>query len=121
MTTPNWLTPLFRSLDTFDADTFASLLTEDAVFVFGNAEPVRNKPVIRDVVAQFFTSIKAIRHDLIETWTLPQDVICRGIVTYTRHNGTQLSVPFANVFKMRDGLIHDYLIYVNNAQLYVQQ
>jgi ketosteroid isomerase-like protein len=120
MTTPSWITTLFRALDAFDADTFASFLTDDAVFVFGNAEPVKTKPIIRDVVAQFFTSIKALRHDLIETWTLPEDVICRGIVTYTRHSGTQLSAPFANVFKLRNGLIQDYLIYVDNSQLYVQ-
>jgi ketosteroid isomerase-like protein len=120
MTTPAWVTTLFHSLDVFDADTFASFLTDDAVFVFGNAEPVKSRPVIRDVVAQFFTSIKAIQHDLLEAWTLPQDVICRGIVTYTRHSGTRLSAPFANVFKLRDGLIHNYLIYVDNSQLYVQ-
>jgi ketosteroid isomerase-like protein len=121
MDTPPWVTTLFHALDAFDADTFASFLTDDAIFVFGNAEPVRNKPAIRDVVAGFFTSINAIRHDLRETWTLPQIVICRGTVTYTRHNGSQLRVPFANIFKLQNGLIHDYLIYVDNSQLYAQQ
>jgi ketosteroid isomerase-like protein len=119
--TPPWVTTLFHALDAFDADTFASFLTDDATFVFGNAEPVRNKQAIRDVVAGFFTSINAIRHDLLETWTLPQVVICRGTVTYTRHNGSQLRVPFANIFKLQNGLIHDYLIYVDNSQLYARQ
>jgi uncharacterized protein (TIGR02246 family) len=120
MATPPWVTTLFQALDAFDADTFASVLTEDAVFVFGNAEPVRGKRAIRDVVASFFTSIKAMRHDLIETWTLPEAVLCRGIVTYTRHSGSQLRVPFANVFRLRDGRIQDYLIYIDNSQLYAQ-
>jgi ketosteroid isomerase-like protein len=121
METPAWVTTLFHALDVFDADTFASFLTDDAIFIFGNAEPVRGKHAIRDVVASFFTSIDAIRHDLLETWTLPQVVICRGTVTYTRHNGSQLRVPFANIFKLRNGLIQDYLIYVDNSQLYTQQ
>jgi ketosteroid isomerase-like protein len=121
MTTPTWVTPLFHALDAFDADTFASFLTDEASFVFGNAEPMRGKLAIRDVVADFFTSISAIRHDLLETWTLSQEVICRGIVTYTRHSGSQLRVPFANIFKLRNGLIQDYLIYVDNSQLYTQQ
>jgi uncharacterized protein (TIGR02246 family) len=120
MTTPAWLTTLFQALDTFDADTFASFLTDDAVFVFGNSEPVQSKEAIREVVAHFFTSIRAIRHDLIETWTLPETVICQGTVTDTRHTGTQLCVPFANIFKMKKGLIQDYLIYVDNSQLYTQ-
>jgi len=121
MATPTWVTTLFHALDTFNAKTFASFLTDDAIFVFGNAEPVRGKQSIHDTVAGFFTSIQAIRHDLLDTWTLPETIICRGVVTYTRHSGTQLSVPFANVFKLRGDLIQDYLIYVDNSQLYTQQ
>lgn len=120
MATPVWVTTLFQALDAFDVDTFTSFLTDDAVFIFGNAEPVRGKPTIRDGVAGFFASIAAIRHDLLDTWTLPDVVICRGVVTYTRHGGTQLRVPFANVFKLRDGRIQDYLIYIDNTQLYAQ-
>jgi hypothetical protein len=120
MSTPTWVITLFQALDAFDADTFASFLTEDAIFVFGNAEPVRSKQAIRDVVASFFTSINTIRHDLLETLTLPQAVMCRGTVTYTRHSGSQLCVPFANIFKLKNGLIQDYLIYVDNSQLYTQ-
>jgi hypothetical protein len=121
METPKWVPTLFQALDTFNTETFASFLTDEAVFVFGNADPVRGKQTIHDVVAGFFTTIQAIRHDLLETWTLPETVICRGVVTYTRQGGTQLSVPFANVFKLRNGLIQDYLIYVDNSQLYAQQ
>ena len=120
MIAPPWVTILFHALDTFDADTFASFLTDDAGFVFGNSEPVRSKQAIREVVSHFFTSIRAIQHDLIDTWTFPETVICQGTVTYTRHTGSQLRVPFANIFKMRKGLIQDYLIYVDNSQLYIQ-
>jgi len=121
METSAWVTQLFQALDTFNAEAFASFLTNEAVFVFGNAEPVRGKQTIQDVVAGFFTTIQAIRHDRVETWTLPETVICRGIVTYTRHDGSQLSAPFANIFKLKNGLIQDYLIYVNNSQLYARQ
>jgi uncharacterized protein (TIGR02246 family) len=119
MTTPAWIQTLFQALDAFDANAFASFLTEDAIFVFGNADPLKGKHTIRDGVANFFTSIAAIRHELIETWVVPDAIICRGIVTYTRHNGTQLQVPFANVFKLRNERIQEYLIYIDNTQLYV--
>jgi len=55
MTTPAWVQTLFQALDAFDANTFASFLTDDAIFVFANAEPVKEKQTIRDYVAQFFT------------------------------------------------------------------
>ncbi|MBM4256559.1 MAG: nuclear transport factor 2 family protein [Deltaproteobacteria bacterium] len=120
MTAPAWVPTLFRALDAFDANTFASFLTDDAIFVFGNAEPLKGKQTIRDGVAQFFASIKAIRHDLVESWTVPDAIICRGIVTYTRHSGSQLKVPFANVFKLQNERIQGYLIYIDNTQLYTQ-
>ena len=118
--TPAWVQTLFQALDAFDANTFASFLTEDAIFVFGNADPLKGKLTIRDGVAAFFASIAAIRHDLIETWAVPDAIICRGTVHYTRHNGTQLQVPFANVFKLRNERIQEYLIYIDNTQLYAQ-
>ena len=120
MTTPVWVKTLFQALDAFDAHTFASFLTEDATFVFANQEPVKGKHAIRDYVARFFTSIAAIRHDVSETWTVPDAIISRGTVTYTRHNGTQLKVPFANVFRLRNERIQDYLIYVDNSKLYTE-
>jgi hypothetical protein len=37
---------------------------------------------------------------------------------YTRHDGSALSVPFADVFKMRGELAREYLIYVDASRLY---
>ncbi|MGE0821682.1 MAG: nuclear transport factor 2 family protein [Candidatus Binatia bacterium] len=120
MKTPAWVQTLFQALDAFDANAFASFLTDDAIFVFGNAEALRGKQTIRDGVATFFTSIAAIRHDLIATWMVPDAILCQGVVTYTRHSGTQLQVPFANILKLRNERIQEYLIYIDNTQLYAQ-
>ncbi len=120
MTTPAWIPTLFQALDAFDTNTFASFLTDEAIFVFGNAELLKGKITIRDGVAAFFRSIAAIRHDLTDTWAMPDAVVCHGTATYTRHDGTQLCVPFANVFKLKNERIRDYLIYIDNTQLYVE-
>jgi len=39
-------------------------------------------------------------------------------VTYTRHDGSVLTVPFANVFEMRGDKIAAYRIYVDNSLLF---
>ena len=44
-------------------------------------------------------------------------MICHGTVTYTRHDSSQLKVPFTNILKMDDKLIKEYLIYVDVSQL----
>jgi limonene-1,2-epoxide hydrolase len=120
MIQPEWLVSLFASIDKQDTDTFAEFLAEDTVFVFSNLPPVHGKSATYTMVAGFFQSIAGLRHELIENWEVGTAVICRGIVTYTRHSGTTLTVPFCNVFKMRDGKIAEYLIHMDVSQLYVE-
>jgi limonene-1,2-epoxide hydrolase len=40
------------------------------------------------------------------------------VVTYTRHNGSSLSVPFANVFELKGDKIASYRIYIDNSALF---
>lgn len=118
MEKPKWLEQLLESIDKKDADTFATFLADDATFKFGNADPVNGKAAIHDVVAAFFLSIQAINHEIMDTWSYTDAVICHGTVTYTRHDSSQLIVPFANIFKMGDNLIKEYLIFVDTSKLY---
>jgi hypothetical protein len=53
-----------------------------------------------------------------EIWKKEGVVICHGIVTYTRHDSSTLSVPFANIFRLDGDLIREYLIYVDVSELY---
>ena len=118
MSETQWLDDLFATIDRKDADGFVAHLTEDGTFVFGNADPVRGRTAIRDLLAGFFGSIRGLRHDLREKWVVPGGAVVTGRVTYTRHDGSTLEVPFADVFRMRGHLVHDYLIYVDASKLY---
>jgi ketosteroid isomerase-like protein len=118
MSDPTWVKRLFATIDSKDADAFVAFLTEDSVFVFGNTAPVSGKAAIRDLLVGFFGSIRALRHEVMDAWVLPDVVLATGRVTYTRHDGSTLDVPFADVFKMRKDLAREYLIYVDASKLY---
>lgn len=116
--TAEWLRALFDHIDAKDANGWLEYLSQDARFCFGNAPPVEGEVAIRDGVKAFFSRLLAVKHDIAEIWTPPGAVICRGEVTYTRPDGSILTVPFANVFKLDDeGLIRDYLIYADTSRL----
>jgi ketosteroid isomerase-like protein len=117
MANPEWITDLFESIDRKDADKFASFLTEEATFRFGNAPPITGREAIREAVAQFFSSIAAVEHRRADTWALQEVVICNGEVTYTRRDGSLLTVSFANIFKLNNNRVHEYFIYVDISQL----
>lgn len=113
MATPAWIRKLTASIDAKDAETFASFLTDDAQFRYGSNPPAVGKGAIRDGVAMFFTQFKTLHHSLIGTWTLPDVVFMQGDVTYTRLDGSEVTVPFVNCLKMRGDKIHEYLIYID--------
>ncbi|MGI9304344.1 MAG: nuclear transport factor 2 family protein [Gammaproteobacteria bacterium] len=118
MAHPEWIIDLFKSIDRKDADGFVSFLTEEATFRLGNTPPVTGRESIRKAVSPFFSSIQALEHGLIDTWVLQHAVICIGEAKYTRHDGSVLAVPFANVLKLNNSLVHEYLVYVDISQLF---
>ena len=112
------LQDLFRTIDARDSRKFTSFLTPDATFRFGNAPAISGHAAIEQAVAGFFASLKALSHRLIATWEQGDSLALQGEVTYTRHDGSQITLPFANIFRLRDGLVREYLIYADVAPLY---
>ena len=118
MNQSNWTPALFASIDAKDTDRFLSHLCDDATFRFANQPAAIGHPAIGEVVGGFFAAIGASRHEVSNVWTLGKTVICRGQVTYTRLDGSLLSVPFVNVFDMAATLIREYSIYVDASALF---
>ena len=104
-------------IDAGDAAAFVDLLTPDAQFRFGNAPMLVGTEAILAATRGFLASIACCRHRLIRTFSGSAGVACEGEVTYTRHEGTPIALPFANVFELRGPLISAYRIYIDNSPL----
>jgi ketosteroid isomerase-like protein len=115
-----FLDALFDAIDSADAARFVEFLTEDALFRFGSAPPVHGRKAIREAVAGFFSSIAGSRHSLRHVWSGPGTLACDGEVTYRRLDGSEISLPFADAFEIRDDLISAYRIYIDIAPLYAK-
>jgi ketosteroid isomerase-like protein len=113
-----WWERVFAVVDTGDANGFVELLTEDAQFRFGNAPVVAGQQAIHAAAAAFFGAITSSKHRVLGTWNGASSAVCEGEVTYTRHDGSMVSVPFANVFELRGDKIAAYRIYIDNAALF---
>ena len=110
--------PLFAAIDRMDAPAFAAFLSPHCDFRFGNLPVVQGRAGTEHFVARFFDSIGGIAHQVDAAWQVPGGYVAHGFVTYTRKDGSQLRVPFANVFRLDAGGIADYLIFVDNSTLY---
>lgn len=103
--------------ETLSAPGFVQVLTEDASFRFGGAQPTTGKAAIEKQVAAFFTTVRTLRHDIELAWEQPELLAYEARVTYTMPNGQTLSLPYANILRVRGALIEDYRIYIDPAPL----
>ena len=118
MNTAAWMSDLFAAIDAKDVARFASFLAPEATFQFGNMPALAGRGSICAMVEGFFQSIGELHHTLLEHWTCGDTLVCHGMVTYHRLDGTELSVPFANIMKCADGQAHEYRIYVDVSALF---
>jgi len=123
---------LFRTIDRMDADGFVRFLTEDARFRFGNMPAIVGRQAIRDAVSAFFASITDLSHRVTGIYEQGNTAIVEGEVTYTRKDGSRVTLPFANFFTLSPSplnsaesaandsptLICDYRIYIDLSPLY---
>ena len=111
---------LFASIDAMDTESFLGFIHEDCTFRFGSSPPVKGRDGIRASVNDFFSMFAALRHDLGRIIAGDEAVACEGDVTYTRHDGRVITLPFCNVFETDSGLITVYRIYIDIGPLFAE-
>jgi limonene-1,2-epoxide hydrolase len=111
---------LFASIDAMDTESFLSFMREDGTFRFGSSPPVTGHNAIRAAVENFFASFAALKHDLQRQIADDNVVVCEGEVTYTRHDGSNITLPFANIFEIDGGLISLYRVYIDVGPLFAE-
>ena len=111
---------LFASIDAMDTEGFLAFIREDATFRFGSSPAATGREEIRAAVEAFFASFAALRHDLQQVIADGDAVACEGEVTYTRHDGSTITLPFANVFTVDGERISRYRVYIDIGPLFQQ-
>ena len=107
---------LLAAIDAGDFGVALELLTEDVNFRFGSSEPAVGHEAWASTGANLQTVVAGVSHDLSAVWVVEEPepaVICEMAVTYERHDGSRLTLPCLNVFRLRDRRISDYRIYMD--------
>ncbi len=111
---------LFAAIDANDAAAFVGYLTDDAVFRFGSAPAVHGRASIQAAVDGFFGTIAGCSHNVQKTLDNGSTLVCEGEVTYRRQNGSEITLPFVDVFEYDGDLIAQYKIYMDINPLYAE-
>jgi limonene-1,2-epoxide hydrolase len=112
---------MFSALDNRDSDTVIGHLTDDVVVHLGNADPIQGGEAFIALFDQVLSALQGLRHEIHDVWRAAEDpdvVIARMTVHYTRLDGVLISVPCCNVFRLTDGLIGEYRVYVDISPVF---
>lgn len=109
---------LFAVVDSMDARGFAAAFAEDGLFRFGNNPTAVGRDQIESSVNAFFSNLEGLRHEILDVWDHEDVVLSEVEATYTRLDGTSISLPAATIGRRRDGLLSDYRIYMDINPLF---
>jgi ketosteroid isomerase-like protein len=121
---PDSLSPLhhvqaiFAAFDSKDITALAALMTDDVRLQIGNADVVNGKAEFAEALQAFVGSVASFRHTVTHVWSDVDAVIAELKVHYTRLDGTKLTLPCCNVFRLRDGAVADYRVYMDITPVY---
>jgi limonene-1,2-epoxide hydrolase len=111
-------TQLFDDIDSMEPERFTAHLAEDVTMRFGNAEPIHGREAAHEAWAGFCEGIDGVSHDVIEQWEQGGATIVESTVTYTRKDGTTISLPVVTIYRGEGDLIDDYRIFIDLAPLF---
>ena len=117
MRTQRWLEELFACIDGRQTHAFVAFLREDALFRYGSNPDVNGRAAIATCVDQVFATFRASAHQLHRFWETADCRIAQGVVTYTRLDDSEVSLPFCNVLTMQDDLVARYEIFIDPTPL----
>jgi hypothetical protein len=92
----NWMTDFFRAADTFSVPNLLAWFADGVEVRFGNAPPIQGKAAAEQAFQQFYGGLKGMRHRC-ESQVIAGDLGAQmSIVTYTRSDGSEVSMPVAS-------------------------
>jgi limonene-1,2-epoxide hydrolase len=109
---------IFAPFDAMDVAALSALMTDDVRLQIGNTEAVTGKAAFEQSLDAFFGSVAGFRHSVVEVWSDGEALITELEVRYTRIDGSSITLPCCNVFRLRDGLVADYRVYMDINPVY---
>lgn len=113
-----FVSKVYEAIDSMDQHGFANCLTENCTFVFANSDPVIGRANAAAASQNFLTQLAGIKHHLLNVWTFENVIVSQLSVTYTRKDGSTLTIPAVTIWKLQDRLIDECRIYLDISPLF---
>ncbi|MFR9772755.1 nuclear transport factor 2 family protein [Nocardia sp. SC052] len=110
---------VFHAVDTLDSKAFAGLFAHDGKTTFGNGPVLEGREAVEAGTVGFFGMLSGMHHEIVHEWVVGNDTIVELVVTYTRKDGREVSIPVVSIWTVGDsGLIDSYRVFFDVAPVF---
>src|ERR1700683_3274388 len=110
---------LFGRGEAFDSEGFIGFFTDNPMYQFGNGEPCLTKAAIKASIDGFFGAVDALYHDVRNLWEVGDVVFVEMDVTYWRKDGTNITLPCADILRFEGDKILELRIFMDANPLFM--
>jgi ketosteroid isomerase-like protein len=105
---------LLKAVEMSDLDTIEALTAQDVFFRFGNADPTETRSELVAAAQSFRAAIAGMHYEFVDIWEVGDGTVVAILdVHQPRLDRRELNLPCCNVFRVSDGLVRDYHIYMD--------
>jgi ketosteroid isomerase-like protein len=105
---------LIRAVDAADQNAIATLTATNVHFRFGNTDPTDTQSELLAAAQSFRDLIADLRHTILDLWEVGDGMVVALMdVYYRRLDRRELTLPCCNIFRVHNGLVDDYRIYMD--------
>src|SRR5882762_6502081 len=97
-----FVSKVYEAIDSMDEQGFANCLTENCTFVYANSDPVVGRANAAAASQNFLKQLAGIKHHLLNVWAFEDVIVSQISVTYTRKDGSELTIAAASIWKLKD-------------------
>lgn len=115
----HWAAHLFGEFDSLDLVRLGACCTEGVQIRFGNNPVFLGRSAALEGIGGFWSTITGMSHKRIHLIVDGNQAVQLSDVTYTRHDGTGVTVPVAShIRRNQDGLLETLSVYIDLAPLF---
>jgi ketosteroid isomerase-like protein len=115
----DWSAAFFADVDKKDINALAAWFGEDITARFGSNPPIAGRAAVTEAFRGFYDSIAGMRHSRDQVFVDGNSICSAATVTYTRHDGSEVSMPAATILHREpSGKLDRLFIYIDINPLY---
>jgi hypothetical protein len=114
-----WVSAMFRAVDAQDIEGNARYMDPDVRFRFGNGDVMHGHEALAEGQRHLYAAIAGLRHRLTGLWRQDDVITAEADVTYTRHDGIEVTVPVVSLLRLSGPqLVGDYRVFFDLAPVF---